>query len=178
MKLHTMVGSAVALLALSASAQAQSPAPRIDPTWLSWKADTKTATFALEAGAPAAKSPFNFNGFVDGELTFVVPLASTVVINFVNEDGVPHSAEVISGTAPIPNTSIAPNVAIPRAYTRKALEGMNQGEKDVMRFTAQPAGDYRIFCGVPGHGISGMWIRFKVDATATQATMLYTPKKN
>ena len=33
--------------------------------------------------------------------------------------------------------------------------------------TAPPAGgSFRIFCGVPGHGLSGMWIRFKVDPGA------------
>ena len=35
-----------------------------------------------------------------------------------------------------------------------------------MRFTAPASGSFRIFCGVPGHGASGMWIRFKVDPAA------------
>ena len=60
--------------------------------------------------------------------------------------------------------------------TRQALEGMNQGQTDVMRFTATPAGSYRIFCGVPGHGLSGMWIWFKVDAAATAASQAITAK--
>ncbi len=46
------------------------------------------------------------------------------------------------------------------------MQGLPQGAKDVMRFTAPEGGSYRIFCGVPGHGLSGMWIRFKVDPAA------------
>ncbi len=160
---------------VSAGARTASQGRTPDPKWLAWNADTRTATFQLVAGAPAAKSPFNFNGYTDGELTLVVPEGSTVVMNFVNEDGVPHSAEIIDGAKPIPN--MAGDPAIPRAYTRKASEGMAQGEKDVLRFTAAPAGSYKIFCGVPGHGLSGMYLGFTVDAKATEPAMQLTPKK-
>lgn len=163
-------------LAVPGAVLAQGQAATIDPAWLKWNADTKTATFALIAGAQGAASPFNFNRFTDGKLTWVVPVGSTVVMNFVNEDGVPHSAEVIPGSGPMPNMSTVPDAAIPRAYTIKALEGMNQGEKDVMRFTAATAGSYRIFCGVPGHGLSGMWMWFKVDAAAKEASQVLTGK--
>lgn len=149
-------------------------APRVpDASWLKWNADTKTVTFQLIAGAPAASSPFNFNGFTDGKLTLIVPAGATVVMPFVNDDGVPHSAEVISGTAPIPNSG--GNPAIPRAYTISLLEGLPQGGKDVIRFTATPAAAYRIFCGVPGHGLSGMYIDMKVDSTAKEPSMIVTP---
>jgi sulfocyanin len=153
---------------------AQGQKVTIDAAWLKWDAATKTATFALIAGAPAAASPFNFNRFTEGALTWTVPVGSTVVMNFVNEDGVPHSAEVIAGAGQMPNMSTAPSSAIPRAYSRKALEGMNQGETDVMRFTASTPGSYRIFCGVPGHGLSGMWFWFKVDAAAKEASQSLT----
>ena len=144
-----------------------------DPAWLTWNADTKTVTFQLIAGAPAAPSPFNFNGFTDGNLTLVVPAGATVVMPFVNEDGVPHSAEVISGTGPLPN--MGGDTAIPRAYTINLLEGLAQGGKDVMRFTAAPPATYRIFCGVPGHGISGMYIDMRVDPAAKEPSMVVTP---
>ncbi len=29
-----------------------------------------------------------------------------------------------------------------------------------------------IFCAVPGHGLAGMWIRFKVSATEKRPTLL------
>ena len=150
--------------------QGQQAAKTPDPAWLKWNADTKTVTFQLIAGVPAASSPFNFNGFNDGGLTLIVPAGATVVMPFVNEDGVPHSAEVIPGTGPIPN--MGGNAAIPRAYTIQLLQGLPQGGKDVMRFTAAPPATYRIFCGVPGHGLSGMYIDMKVDPAAKEPSMV------
>ena len=146
-----------------APAQASGPSK-----WLTFDAATNTATFQLVAGAPGAKSPFNFNGYTDGDATLVVPPKTKVVINFVNEDGTPHSAEIIAGAGPIPN--LAGDPAIPAAYTRDVTQGLAQFGKDAMRFTAPDRGKYRIFCGVPGHGLSGMWIRFKVDPGAKAAS--------
>ena len=132
--------------------------------WLSYDAATKTVTFALEAGAPGAAGPFNFNGYANGAATLVVPASSTVVLNFVNMDGTPHSAQVIADKDPMPNAGGDP--AIPAAYTTDVTQGLPQGGKDVIRFTAPASGSFRIFCGVPGHGLSGMWIRLKVDPAA------------
>ena len=132
--------------------------------WLSYDAATKTVTFALEAGAPGTAGPFNFNGYASGTATLVVPASSTVVMNFVNLDGTPHSAELIADKYPMPNSGGDP--ADPAAYTKDVTQGLPQGGKDVIRFTAPASGSYRIFCGVPGHGLSGMWIRFKVDPAA------------
>ena len=159
----------------SLSAQAATAARGPDPSWLEWNATTRTAKFKLIAGIPGrAKSPFNFNGYTDGELTLVVPAGSTVVMNFVNEDGTPHSAEVINSGGTMPN--MAGDAAIPRAYSKQAGEGIAQFGTDILRFTAAPAGDYLIFCGVPGHGLSGMWIRFAVSATAQAPALIETPK--
>lgn len=166
--LLTLAGVTDAVLA-----QGQSAVRAPDPAWLKWNPATKTVTFQLIAGVPASSSPFNFNGFTDGKLTLVVPAGATVVMPFVNEDGTPHSAEVISGTGPIPNSG--GTAAIPRAYTINLLEGIPQGGKDVMNFTAAPAATYRIFCGVPGHGLSGMYIRMLVDPTAKEPSMALTP---
>jgi len=150
----------------------QTPSVRagtIDQSWLAYDADTKTVKFRLIAGLTGgAKSPYNFNGFTDGELTLVVPEGANVVMNFENQDGTPHTAEVI-GDGPMPNLGIDP--AIPRAYTKQLTMGIAQGGTDVMRFKAAPAGRYRIFCGFPGHGISGMWIWFEVRKDATEASM-------
>jgi sulfocyanin len=170
-RLTTMMAGltvAVAGPLTSAPAQAQTAAAA-DSTagspWLQWNAATKTVTFELIAGLDGAKSPFNFNGYIDGEASLIVPPGSTVVMNFVQKDGTPHSAELIADKDPMPNMAGEP--AIPRAYTNKAAEGLPQEAKDVMRFTAPESGSYRIFCGVPGHGLSGMWIRFTVDPAAT-----------
>lgn len=126
--------------------------------WLKYDAASNTVTFELIAG------PFNFNGYTNGGATLVVPPKANVVMNFVNKDGTPHSAEIISGEGPLPNAAV--EAAIPRAYTNKVLEGLPQEGKDVMRFPAPESGSYRIFCGVPGHGLSGMWIWMRVDPVA------------
>ena len=125
---------------------------------LKYDAATNTVTFELMAG------PFNFNGSTNGGATLTLPSKANVVINFTKKDGTPHSAEVISGDGPIPNAAGDP--AIPRAYTNKVLEGLPQEATDVMRFPVPESGKYRIFCGVPGHGLSGMWIWMVVDPAA------------
>ena len=143
----------------SASASVAAAGPEAAPDkWLSYNAATNTVTFELIAG------PFTFNGYRNGEGTLVVPPKANMVINFVNKDGTPHSAIVISGDGPIPNAASDP--AIPRAYTNKVLEGLPQEAGDAMRFPMPESGTYRIFCGVPGHGLSGMWIWLKVDPAA------------
>lgn len=143
----------------SASSPATAPAPKAAADkWLSYDQATNTVTFELIAG------PFTFNGFRNGEGVLVVPPKANMVINFVNKDGTPHSAIVISGDGPIPNSATDP--AIPRAYTNKVLEGLPQEGSDVMRFAVPESGTYRILCGVPGHGLSGMWIWFKIDPAA------------
>ncbi|HJR17225.1 MAG TPA: sulfocyanin-like copper-binding protein [Gemmatimonadales bacterium] len=130
--------------------------------WLSYDAATNTVTFELIAG------PFTFNGYRNGEGTLVVPSKASIVMNFVNKDGTPHSAIVISGEGAIPNAASDP--AIPRAYTNKVLQGLPQEATDVMRFPVPESGSYRILCGVPGHGLSGMWIWLKVDPSVKQPT--------
>jgi sulfocyanin len=168
----TLAGGAMAALILTLGAAVRSVTPP-DPSWLGWNPATRTVTFQLIAGLTgSAKGPFNFNGYVDGELTLVVPDSASMVMNFINMDGTPHSAELIPDQDPMPN--MAGDPAIPRAYTIKASEGLGYYQKDVMRFRATPPGGYRIFCGVPGHGLSGMWIRLKVDPTVEAPMMVET----
>jgi hypothetical protein len=142
----------------SASRPAAAGAEAASDKSLSYDPATNTVTFELIAG------PFSFNGYRNGEGSLVVPSKANMVINFVNKDGTPHSAIVISGEGPIPNSATDP--AIQRAYTNKVLEGLPQEGSDVMRFPVPESGTYRIFCGVPGHGLSGMWIWLKVDPAA------------
>jgi hypothetical protein len=130
--------------------------------WLSYDAATNTVTFQLIAG------PFTFNGYRDGGATLLVPSKARIVMNFVNKDGTPHSAIVISGEGAIPSAPTEP--AIPRAYTSKVLEGLPQEGKDVMRFPMPESGTFRMVCGVPGHALSGMWIWLKADPAVKQPT--------
>lgn len=131
---------------------------------LKYDAASNTVTFQLIGGP----NGFQFNGYSNGGATLTLPSKANVVINFVNKDGTPHSAEVISGEGPIPNAGGDP--AIPRAYTNQLSQGLPQEATDVMRFTVPASGKYRIFCGVPGHGLSGMWIWMVADPAAKKPT--------
>jgi len=161
----------VAALCLTA---AVGPGPDIDPAWLRFDARAKTVRFQLIAGLTGENGALNFNGFRDGGLTLVVPSGWRTEIDFRNHDGMlPHSAEIIAPQTPLPTQPIAP--AIARAFTLRLAEGLVSEATDTMRFAAQPAGEYLIFCGVPGHGAAGMWIRFRVSATAEAPALLATP---
>ena len=165
-----VVGLVTLSLAVPASAQQQ----RVDPTWLSFETAAKTVRFQLIAGLTGLNGALNFNGFRDGALTLVVPVGWQTEIDFSNHDGMlPHSAQVIAPQTPLPTQPVGP--AIPRAFTFKLVEGLPSEATDIMRFAAQPAGEYLIFCGVPGHGAAGMWIRLRVSATATTPALLLTP---
>ena len=168
--LAAMVGLVTLSLAVPGSAQQQ----RVDPTWLSFDTAAKTVRFQLIAGLTGLNGALNFNGFRDGALTLVVPVGWQTEIDFRNHDGMlPHSAQVIAPQTPLPTQPVGP--AIPRAFTFKLVEGLPSEATDIMRFAAQPAGEYLIFCGVPGHGAAGMWIRLRVSATATTPALLLTP---
>ena len=84
------------------------PVDTADSQFVSFDASTNTVTFKLVAG------PFVFNGFGNGQATLTVPPKSNLVVNFVQDDGTPHSAEVQSGEGAVPNSG--GNPAIPRAY--------------------------------------------------------------
>jgi hypothetical protein len=159
-------------LAIPLRAQQQ----QVDAKWLSFDPAAKTAHFELIAGLTGLNGALNFNGFRDGGLTLVIPVGWKTEIAFRNHDGMlPHSAEVISPQKPLPAQPVSS--AIPRAFTLKLAEGLPPQGTDVMRFAAQPAGEYLIFCGVPGHGAAGMWIRLNVSATAKTPALLLTAAK-
>jgi Sulfocyanin (SoxE) domain len=132
--------------------------------WLKYDAASNTVTFELIGGPHG----FQFNGYASGGATLALPPKANVIINFVNKDGTPHSAEVISGEGAVPNAAV--DAAIPRAYTNQLLQGLPQEGTDVMRFPVPESGSYRIICGVPGHALSGMWIWMKVDPAAKAPT--------
>src|SRR3989454_9751834 len=169
--LTAIVGLVTLSLAVPASAQQQGV---VDPTWLRFDTAAKAVRFQLIAGLTGLNCALNFNGFRDGQLTLVVPVGWQTEIDFRNHDGVlPHSAEVIAPQTPPP--ALPGDPAIPRAFTLKLAQGLPSEATDDMRFAAQPAGDYLIVCGVPGHGAAGMWIRLRVSGTATTPELLPTP---
>lgn len=148
--------------------------PPIDCTWLTVDTSSQTATFQLIAGLTGLNGALNFNGFRDGGLTFTVPLGWKVVMHFTNKDGdLPHSAEIITDTKPVPAGPLDP--AFDRAMTVRLAQGLESGAEDDIRFVANKAGSYLIFCAVPGHGLAGMWIRLHVSRTDARPTLAATP---
>jgi hypothetical protein len=144
--------------------------PAIDPTWLTVDSAGRTAEFQLIAGLTGLNGALNFNGFRDGGLVFTVPVGWSVVMDFTNRDGnLPHSAEVIPDVKPLPIGPVPP--AFERAYTIKLQQGLQSGEADDIRFVADRAGEFLIFCAVPGHGVAGMWIRLTVSSTARRPAL-------
>lgn len=159
---------------LSAQGTRAVPASVIDPSWLYADTVTKTATFELVAGLTGLNGALNFNGFRDGELTLTVPVGWTVVMHFRNHDGMlPHSAEVIPDTHPLPLGPVPP--AFDRAVTVRLAEGLISEGRDDIRFVADKGGSYLIFCGVPGHGAAGMWIRLEISGSVRKPSLAATP---
>ena len=170
--------AAVALVLLwlragTAAAQAPPGPPKVDRSWLRVDMASKTAEFKLIAGLTGLNGALNFNGFRDGQLTLTVPRGWGVVLHFSNHDGMlPHSAEVIPDTTPLPAGPVP--AAFDRAFTIRLAEGLPpQGEDDI-RFVADRVGSFLIWCGVPGHGTQGMWIRFRVAGKTRRPTVTAT----
>jgi sulfocyanin SoxE-like protein len=157
-----------------ATAQTETAPQAIDPHWLSVDTLSRTATFELIAGLTGLNGALNFDGFRDGGLTLTVPLGWRVVINFWNHDGMlPHSAEVFEEVHPLPTQPVTP--AFQGAVTIRLAEGLRADERDDLRFIADKGGSYLIFCGVPGHGAAGMWIRLAVSGSVSQPSLVATP---
>ena len=155
-----------AVPAQGAPTAAPTAGPKTVNEFLSYTAETKTVTLKLFAAFNSVQGGFNFNGGSQGTSTITVPLGWTVNADVVNKDAIPHSAIVLADTKPIPNAPDTPGIQ--RAYTAHLTDGLQpQNGEDTMNFTASPAGSYPIACGVPGHALSGMYIRFVVSPTAT-----------
>jgi len=155
-------------------AQGDAAAPAVGPSWLQVDTVTKTVTFQLVAGLTGLNGALNFNGFRDGGLTLTVPIGWSVVMHFRNHDGMlPHSAEVIADTHPLPTGPVAP--AFARAFTLRLEQGLISEQTDDLRFIADRGGSYLIFCGVPGHGAAGMWVRLEVSGSVHRPSLAATP---
>src|SRR6058998_3122613 len=165
---------AAAPRALHGQSERTVPIQPIDPSWLQADTVTKTATFELVAGLTGLNGALNFNGFRDGGLTLTVPKDWTVAIRVTNHDGMlPHSAEVIPETKPVPTQPVPP--AFDGAFTVPLAQGLSPLGEAGMRFVADRAGSFLIFCGVPGHGAAGMWVRLKVSGTAPAPFLTAAP---
>jgi hypothetical protein len=159
---------------LAGAAMAQATL-KIDPTWFKSDSAGSKVELALVAGFNGVNGGMNFNGATAGALTLTVPIHWTVVLHFRNNDQVlPHSAQVIAAVTPVPVGKVA--TAFDHAATGRMEQGLpTEGHEDV-KFVADRAGSFLIFCAVPGHGAAGMWIRLAVSPGVGVPVLAGTPK--
>jgi plastocyanin len=160
---------AVALVLIATEAWAAEE--RMVPSWMTIDAGAKKVTMDVIAGFNANNSSWNLNGDYDGDMTVVVPKGWRVEITFTNHDGdVPHSLVVMADPGPdnLPLQAGREQAAFSRAYSKSPEQGISAGGQDTISFKADQTGEFLWFCGVPGHGQSGMWTRFSVEADTAE----------
>ena len=119
----------------------------------------------------------NFNGYGNGEMTVIVPFGWKVAVEFQNKGlgALPHSLVVIDEVTPLPIEGGLP--AFPRALTNKLVPGMLAGQTDSFEFVANKEGRFLFFCGVTGHGVTGMWDYLVVSKEAKVPSVQVKGKK-
>lgn len=136
------------------------PAPRPagaapPPDWMQVDAEGRLVRLHIIAAVDGTNGTFNFNGHANGTLTITVPLGWRVEVKFTSHGGAyPHSLAIAEIETPMPHEG--GKVAFPRAYTRDLVKGILD-DTDEFRFVANREGKFWLFCGVTGHGYSGMW---------------------
>lgn len=128
----------------------------------------KSVSFVIKMAENGNNGTLNFNGYGHGAMTLVVPMGWDVKMHVINEGAgaIPHSLEVLPVTESIPNQGSDPP-AFAGAETVNLVEGMKVKQADDLDFTADTVGKYWIFCGVPNHGVGGMWDYLKISSSAT-----------
>ncbi|HET7790744.1 MAG TPA: sulfocyanin-like copper-binding protein [Gemmatimonadales bacterium] len=171
------LAAAAGLCLLAAGAGAQGSAGKeAASAWLKTDSTAKTAEFTVIAGLTPLNAGMNFDGAKDGGLTLTVPEGWTVVLHVRNNDQMlPHSVEVIRDSQPIPVGPVTP--AFAHAATSNLAGGLSAEAKQDVRFIAAQAGNYIIFCAVPGHGAAGMWVRLVVSPAAKGPTLVASAAK-
>ena len=152
----------------SVSAKHHESGDKITPSWMVVDSENNLVTFTLTSAYNGNNGSWNYNGFYNGSANLVVPQGWNVNLKFVNPDGnYRHSIAVIKmWDSDVPQEADDSLVAIARAYSLSPSQGCLSCEEDV-KFKAKNRDDYTIgkysaFCGVPGHGGSGMWLGFSV----------------
>ena len=157
---------AAALLQIATPATAKE---RFVPTWMNFDTGAQKVTMDVVAGFNPNNSNWNFNGYYDGDMSVVVPEGWQVEITFTHLDGaVPHSLVVMAdpGEDKLPLQAGREHAAFPRAYSKSPEQGISARDQDTISFKADQTGEFLWFCGVPGHGQSGMWMGFAVTGDA------------
>jgi sulfocyanin len=162
-----MISRATAVLAAAVSFLAASPAAADAPPWMHVDAAHKTVHFDIKMAEDGGNGTLNFNGYAKGALTLTVPTGWHVTMHVSNAGAgaIPHSLEVLPISEAIPSQGVEPP-AFSGAETIDLIPGLNPGQGDDVDFVADRPGKFWIFCGVPGHGVSGMWDYLVVSASA------------
>tara|TARA_B100000029_G_scaffold54746_1_gene49683 strand:- start:12298 stop:12894 length:597 start_codon:yes stop_codon:yes gene_type:complete len=153
----------------SSKAEHHAKGEKITPSWMVVDNGNKLVTFTLTSAYNGNNGSWNYNGFYNGSVNLVVPQGWNVNLKFVNPDGnYRHSVAVIKmwDGDNVPQEADESLVAIARAYSLSPAQGCLSCNEDV-KFKAKNRDDYTVgkysaFCGVPGHGGSGMWLGFSV----------------
>jgi sulfocyanin len=163
------VPALVALVAATATLSATA-----SPTWIKVDAPHKSVHYAITMAQGGNNGTLNFNGYAHGAMTITVPTGWHIAMHVTNSGGlgIPHSLEVIKTSEVIPPQGIEPP-AFDQAETVNLIQGLSPGQSDDVTFDATTAGRYWIFCGVPNHGIGGMWDNFVVSPKVSAPTVTF-----
>jgi sulfocyanin len=142
------------------------------PSW--YQQDGNAVSLDIVAGQTPTGNYWNFNGAQNGAMTVVVPVGAEVTINFQNDDpNMAHSIGV-SGDFDTAPAMVDPTPVFAGAISSNPTsmtEATMPGQSETVTFTASEAGEYTLVCYIPGHAVSGMWIRFVVSADGEAGVM-------
>jgi sulfocyanin len=154
------------------AAPAAAPGEMTMPSW--YRQDGNAVSLDIVAGQTPLGNYWNFNGAQNGTMTIVVPVGAEVTINFSNEDpNMAHSIGVSQDfdTAP---AMVDPTPVFAGAISSNPTsmtDATMPGQSETVTFTASEAGDYTLVCYIPGHAVSGMWVRLIVSADGEAGVM-------
>jgi FtsP/CotA-like multicopper oxidase with cupredoxin domain len=98
---------------------------------------------------------WKFNGMANGEGTITVPVGYEITVEFTNDDSaMAHSLGVDAKVGGYGAMFDDPQPAFTGAITADPAS---------MIEATLPAGEYAMVCYIPGHAVTGMWIRFNVS---------------
>lgn len=147
------------------------------PDWFTMDQAAKTVTLDISAGSSDANNHWNFNGYFGGNATITVPEGYTVTINFTNNDPLTtHSIGVDAMTGEFPTVFDDPSPVFDGAISpnpTSMTDATASGQSVTMTFVANAAGEYSLVCYIPGHAVTGMYVKFIVssDGSAGVVTM-------
>ena len=162
------------LCAASYAACAVLSGARRDPEFMRYDAAARRVELTIIAALDRSNSGYNLNGASYGAHRLTVPDGWKVTVSFVNRDVVPHSIAVIRDVRYLPLRIAHPVFA--GAASRAPEIGLPAGARqDDIAFVAGRPGAYLIACGVPGHAVSGSYLRFTVSSADTVPSYETTP---